>query len=104
MLTLLCACIISLKRGSALNTHSDDFIRKDIERVTSRKNATMYREAGARRGVHFNPECPLSVASYPGSSTEKRGGSLEGCIPQLLSKLESYWSTLYTQSIRSYVN
>ena len=23
---------------------------------------------------------------------------------QLLSKLESYWSTLYTQSIRSYVN
>ena len=24
-------------------------------------NATMYREAGARRGVHFNPECPHSV-------------------------------------------
>ena len=21
----------------------------------------MYREAGARRGVHFNPECPHSV-------------------------------------------
>ena len=25
------------------------------------RNATMYREAGARRGVHFNPECPHSV-------------------------------------------
>ena len=34
-----------------------------------------------------------------------RAGSIrQGCIPQLLSKLESYWSTLYTQSIRSYVN
>ena len=51
----------------------------------------------------INPQW-VSVASYPGSSTEKRGGSLEGCIPQLLSKLESYWSTLYTQSIHSYVN
>ena len=25
------------------------------------KEATMYREASARRGVHFNPECPRSV-------------------------------------------
>ena len=24
-------------------------------------NATMYREAGARRGIYFNPECPHSV-------------------------------------------
>ena len=24
-------------------------------------NATMYREAGVRRGIHFNPECPHSV-------------------------------------------
>ena len=29
--------IISLKRGSALNTRSNDFIRTNIERVTSRR-------------------------------------------------------------------
>ena len=32
-----------------------------VEETYEVLNATMYREAGARRGVHFNPECPHSV-------------------------------------------
>ena len=32
-----------------------------VEETYEVLNATMYREAGARRGVHFNPECPRSV-------------------------------------------
>ena len=41
--------------------------------VQFKLNATMYREAGARRCAHFNPECPYSVLSVESSySTEVR--------------------------------
>ena len=36
------ACIVSPKRGSALNTRRNDFIRKYIERVTSRKRKNRF--------------------------------------------------------------
>ena len=36
------ACIISSKCGSVFNTHSNDFVRKHIERVTSRKRGNRF--------------------------------------------------------------
>ena len=42
----LYAHIISLKRGSTLNTRSNDFIRTYIERVTSRKRKNHFMSRG----------------------------------------------------------
>ena len=37
------------------------FLPGSLQTARNFMNATMYREAGARRGLHFNPECPHSV-------------------------------------------
>ena len=43
----------------ALCTRNRNCVAGQLSQINP--NATMYREAGARRGVHFNPECPHSV-------------------------------------------
>ena len=49
--------ICSTRRRSRLVAAPPDVLNE----IVPNTNATMYREAGARRGVHFNPECPHSV-------------------------------------------